>query len=492
MIKAFQLATPLYLLTDGAKVATSVATHHWYYGFDLAVERERGMDDTEDHLHGATFYTTLEAGESITFVASTEPNRELDGQVALEFRRHYEQQLLQNSPVTEHTPPWVRQLVLAADQFIVDRASPDRPEGKTIMAGYPWFGDWGRDTMIALPGLTLYTGREDVARSILRTFAQYVDRGMLPNRFPDRGDTPDYNTVDATLWYFEAIRAYVEASGDEELVRELFPILAGIIDWYKRGTRYNIRLDPEDGLIYAGEAGTQLTWMDAKVGNWVVTPRMGKPIEVNALWYHALQMMIRFAQQLGKPHDEYQQLAQQTAKGFARFWNDSAEYCYDVLDTPDGNDPSLRPNQILAVSLPPLGSNSYACLLNAKRQRQVVEICAQELLTSYGLRSLAPDDPQYKGTYTGDLVRRDGAYHQGTVWGWLMGPFVLAHLRVYKNPSLAREFLQPLANHLFGAGVGNMSEIFEGNAPMRPCGCPAQAWTVAEVLRAWFLSQPNA
>ncbi|MEB3283492.1 MAG: amylo-alpha-1,6-glucosidase [Lyngbya sp.] len=491
-IKAFQLATPLYLLTDGAKVATSIATHPWYYGFDLAVERERGLDDSEDHLHGATFHTTLEAGQSITFVASTSPSPQLNGEIALASRRHYEQQLLQNSPVSEQTPQWIHQLVLAADQFIVERPTADEPEGKTIMAGYPWFGDWGRDTMISLPGLTLYTGRLDVARSILRTFAQYVDQGMLPNRFPDRGDLPDYNAVDATLWYFEAIRAYVDASGDESLVQELFPILAEIIDWYKRGTRYNIRLDPEDGLIYAGEPGVQLTWMDAKVGDWVVTPRMGKPIEVNALWYHALQMMMRFAQQLGKPYDEYQQLAQQTAKGFARFWNDEAEYCYDVLDTPKGNDASLRPNQILAVSLPPFAANSYPCLLNAKRQRQVVDICAQELLTSYGLRSLAPDDPQYKGSYTGDLLRRDGAYHQGTVWGWLMGPFVLAHLRVYKNSAQAREFLQPLSDHLLGAGVGSMSEIFEGNAPMRPCGCPAQAWTVAEVLRAWFLSEPNA
>ncbi|EAW36947.1 amylo-alpha-1,6-glucosidase [Lyngbya sp. PCC 8106] len=491
-IKAFQLATPLYLLTDGAKVATSLATHPWYYGFDLAVERERGLDDTEDHLHGATYYTTLEAGQSITFVATTEPHPQLNGQIALLSRYNYEQKLIQNSPVTEQTPAWVRQLVLAADQFIVDRPTPDEPEGKTIIAGYPWFGDWGRDTMISLPGLTLYTGRLDVARSILRTFAQYVDQGMLPNRFPDRGDAPDYNTVDATLWYFEAIRAYVDASNDEGLIQELFPILADIIDWYKQGTRYNIKLDPEDGLIYAGEPGTQLTWMDAKVGDWVVTPRMGKPIEVNVLWYHALQMMIRFAQKLGKPHDEYQQLAQQTAKGFARFWNEAAEYCYDVLDTPNGNDASLRPNQILAVSLPPLGENSYACLLNSRRQRQVVEICAQELLTSYGLRSLAPDDPEYQGTYTGNQLQRDGAYHQGTVWGWLMGPFVLAHLRVYKNSDQAREYLQPLADHLFAAGVGNMSEIFEGNAPMRPCGCPAQAWTVAEVLRAWFLSEPQA
>ncbi|MDY7022253.1 MAG: amylo-alpha-1,6-glucosidase, partial [Cyanobacteriota bacterium] len=440
-IKAFQLATPLYLLTDGTKVATSLATHPWYYGFDLAVERERGLDDSEDHLHGATFYTTLEAGQSITFIISTESQPQLNSQIALDARHHYEQQLLQNSPLTEESPPWIRQLILAADQFIVDRPTSDEPQGKTIIAGYPWFGDWGRDTMISLPGLTLYTGRLDVARSILRTFAQYVDRGMLPNRFPDVGDTPDYNTVDATLWYFEAIRAYVDASGDEALVGELFPILVEIIDWYKRGTRYNIHLDPEDGLIYAGEPGTQLTWMDAKVGDWVVTPRMGKPIEVNVLWYHALQMMIRFAQQLGKPADDYQKLAQQTAKGFARFWNEAAEYCYDVLDTPEGNDPSLRPNQILAVSLPPFGEKSYACLLNPRRQRQVVEICAQELLTSYGLRSLAVDDPEYHGIYTGDQLQRDGAYHQGTVWGWLMGPFVLAHLRVYKDPVLAREFL---------------------------------------------------
>ncbi len=487
-IKAFPLAAPLYLLSTATKVAVSSPIHPWHYGFDLAMERYRGLDDTEDHLHAVTFHTTLEVGQTLTFVASTEPNPQLDGQIALESRRAYEQQLIQHSPVTESTPSWIRQLVWAADQFIVDRHTPQETDGKTIIAGYPWFSDWGRDTMIALSGLTLYTGRPEVARSILRTFARYVDQGMLPNRFPDQGDRPDYNTVDATLWYFEAVRAYLDSSQDQTLLSELFPILADIIQFYKNGTRYNIHLDPDDGLIYAGESRTQLTWMDAKVDEWVVTPRIGKPIEVNALWYHALQLMIRFAKQLGKPAEEYETLAKRTAKGFARFWNEAADYCYDVLDTPKGHDAALRPNQIFVVSLPPIGTPTYPSLLTLPKQRQVVDICAQELLTSFGLRSLAPDDPYYQGIYGGDQLQRDGAYHQGTAWGWLIGPYVLAHLRVYKNPTLAREFLEPMAHHLLTHGVGSLSEIFDGNAPMEPRGCIAQAWTVAEVLRAWFLT----
>ena len=352
--------------------------------------------------------------------------------------------------------------------------------------------------MIALPGLTICTGRSDIARSILRTFARYVDRGMLPNRFPDSGGAPEYNTVDATLWYFEAIRAYYEATGDDELLTEIWPILCEIIDWHIKGTRYNIRVDPDDGLIYAGETGVQLTWMDAKVGDWVVTPRIGKPIEISALWYNAVQAMVSFAQKLGKPHYEYQQLADRTAAGFTRFWNDATGYCYDVLDGPDGHDGSLRPNQIFAVSLPldlsaeELRVNEthrYKPLLTPDRRRGVVDACAQHLLTSVGLRSLSPEDAQYRGEYAGDLLQRDRAYHQGTVWGWLMGPFVLAHLQVYKDPAQARELLQPMADHLLAGGVGSLGEIFEGEAPHSPRGCIAQAWTVAEVLRAWLAIQ---
>ncbi|MEJ6483286.1 amylo-alpha-1,6-glucosidase [Nostoc punctiforme UO1] len=480
-VTAYPDAAPVYLLSDGG--STSIADN-WYYGFDLAVERYRGLRDREDHLHAATFEVTLNPGEAITFVASTEKQANLNAEAALKLRRAQEQKLTgiwkTNQPLkTKESPIWIKQLILAADQFIVDRPMAEDPYGKTIIAGYHWFSDWGRDTMISLPGLTISTGRPEVARSILRTFARYVDQGMLPNRFPDAGDQPEYNTVDATLWYFEAVRAYYSATDDDTLLAELFPILADIIDWHCRGTRYNIHLDAADGLLYAGVAGVQLTWMDAKVDDWVVTPRIGKPIEVNALWYNALRTMAKFARHLGKPHQEYEAMADRAKYRFSRFWNDETGYCYDVLDTPDGDDAALRPNQIFAVSLP-------ESPLTLAQQKSVVEVCGRRLLTSHGLRSLAPDHPQYQDKYGGNQYQRDGAYHQGTVWGWLLGPFVLAHLRVYKNPEQARQFLEPMANHLTTHGLGSLSEIFDGDAPMTARGCIAQAWTVAEVLRAWL------
>jgi predicted glycogen debranching enzyme len=486
-VQGFPTATPVYFLTENP-VKISQPQPCWYYGYDLAVERYRGLDNKEDHLHTLTFQGTIEPGQSLTLVVSTEPQPQLHGETAWQVRQGYEQGLIETAALPTQTPQWLQQLVLAANQFIVERSTADIPDGKTIIAGYPWFGDWGRDTMISLPGLTLQTGQIEVARSILWTFAQYIDRGMLPNRFPDGTDQPDYNTVDATLWYFEAIRAYLDQTGDQDFLKALFPKLADIVAWHRQGTRYNVHLDPEDGLIYAGQEGTQLTWMDAKVGDWVVTPRMGKPIEVNALWYNALRLMIRFAQLLGEPTTEYETLAQKTVTGFQRYWNSTLGYCYDVLDTPDGNDAALRPNQLLAVAFPTLQSDRHFPLLTPLQQRQVVDICAQHLLTSYGLRSLAPDDPQYQGIYGGNPLQRDGAYHQGTVWGWLMGPFVQAHLQVYQNPTLAREFLQPFSDHLWDHGMGSLSEIFDGDAPMKPRGCIAQAWTVAEVLRTWCLT----
>jgi predicted glycogen debranching enzyme len=364
-------ATPLYLSSD---TATATPAHNWHYNFDLAVERYRGLSDREDHLHAATFTVTLNPGESIIFVASTDPQPNLDGAEALKLRHNQEQKLinlwkLNRSETINHSqdrPAWIDRLVLAADQFIVDRSVPNIPNGKTIIAGYHWFGDWGRDTMISLPGLTIATGRSEIARSILLTFAKYVDRGMLPNRFPDAGDVPEYNTVDATLWYFEAIRSYYDATADDDLLEELFPVLAEIIDWHCRGTRYNIHLDASDGLLYAGEQGVQLTWMDAKVDDWVVTPRIGKPIEINALWYCALRSISKFARQLGKPYKEYDAIADRALIKFSRFWNPDLGYCYDVLDSPDGDDPSLRPNQIFAVSLPGIGAKGYAPLLTSK------------------------------------------------------------------------------------------------------------------------------
>ncbi|MGJ3252614.1 MAG: amylo-alpha-1,6-glucosidase [Elainellaceae cyanobacterium] len=487
-VHAFDQATPFYLWADKG---TLLEAHDWYYGFDLAIERYRGLGDRDDHLHAATLQVVLSPGDAISMVASTDPYANTDGTVALASRHQYELGLLNrwsSTPylITENAPDWIKQLVLAADQFIVDRPLLNQPDGKTIIAGYPWFGDWGRDTMISLAGLTVYTGRPEIARPILRTFAHYIDQGMLPNVFPDAGETPDYNTIDATLWYFEAIWSYYTATRDDDLLDELFPALADIIHWHQHGTRHNIHWDSTDGLLYGGESGVQLTWMDAKVDDWVVTPRVGKPVEVNALWHNALGIMAAIANILDKPHDTYQQLAQQTAHGFSRFWNSRMGYCYDVIDTPTGNDESLRPNQIFAISLSSSRSPALIPLLSADRQRCVLNACSQALLTSHGLRSLAPHDLHYQGQYGGNRHQRDGAYHQGTVWGWLLGPMAIAHLQIYQNPIQAQQILSPFANHLQSHCVGNLSEIFDGDAPMTPRGAFAQAWTVAEILRAWL------
>ncbi len=474
-VTAFDEATPFVLMCKDAEIQLA---HAWYRGVQLSTEAYRGLDVAEDHLHAGSFELTLEPGASATIVLSTETNPELDGDRALAERRAYENDLLAQAPLPD-TPPEVQHLVLAADQFVVDREASGADRGKSVIAGYPWFGDWGRDTMIALPGLTLATDRAEVAATILRTFAHFVNEGMLPNRFPDVGEEPEYNTVDATLWYVEAIRAYHQATGDDDLVRDLLPTLRDIIGWHQRGTRYQIHVDEEDGLLYAGEPGVQLTWMDAKVGDWVVTPRIGKPVEINALWYNALRTMAAFIRHLGeKGESAFEQQARQVKRSFARFWNDERGYCFDVLDGPHGDEASLRPNQLFAVSL----AHSP---LPLDQQKAVVDACAAHLLTSHGLRSLAPGDAAYVGHYGGSPYERDGAYHQGTVWGWLIGPFADAHLRVYGDPATTRSFLLPLLRHLHGACVGSMSEIFDGDAPFAPRGAIAQAWTVAEVLRMW-------
>lgn len=471
-VSAYPNAVPYYLTISDGEV---LPAHIWYHRFDLATERYRGLVERENHLHAASFSVTLPVGDSVTIAASTRPDASLDGETLLEERYRYERELLQGG-----RPPWIQQLTLAADQFIVARPLADEPDGKTIIAGYPWFGDWGRDTMIALPGLTLVTGRPEIARQILLTFSRYLDRGMLPNLFPDAGEKPEYNTVDAILWYFEALREYFQRTGDREFLEIIFPALEEVIHWHRRGTRYNIHLD-SDGLLYAGEEGVQLTWMDAKVDERVITPRMGKPVEINALWFNALKIMSAFAGYLGKSAGEYDRLAADTLAGFDRFWNPSRGYCFDVLDTPDGDDERLRPNQIFTVSL------NVEELLTPARRKAIVDICATRLLTCHGLRSLDPADLDYRGTYGGDRFRRDAAYHQGTAWGWLIGPFVQAHLRVYGNRAIARTFLEPMENHLKEACTGSLSEIFDGDAPFAPRGAFAQAWTVGEVIRAWSL-----
>jgi len=478
-VLAFAGAVPFYLLT----AATAEPAHDWYRNFDLACERDRGLDDQEDHLCAGTLRATLRSEESLTVVCSTDSKPVLDGRKTWEARVRHERGLLErwtglHAPISLSTPSWMKQLVLAADQFIVTRPLKSDSAACSVIAGYHWFGDWGRDTMIALPGLALSTGRPEVSRSVLRTFAQFVDRGMLPNVFPDAGETPQYNTVDAALWYFEAVRQHFEATKDEKFLSEIFPTLVEIIDWHIRGTRYGICVDSSDSLLHAGEESVQLTWMDAKVGDWVVTPRSGKPIEVNALWLNSLVSMSRFAAILQKPHERYDSMAEHLRRSFQRFWNQSKQYCFDVIDGPRGDDSSLRPNQIFAVSLP-------ESPLTEAQQHAVLDACARHLFTSFGLRSLSPGHRDYCGTYSGGPQERDSVYHQGTVWGWLLGPFVQAHLRVFGDVAAAASFLEPIASHLYTYGLGTAGEIFNGDVPFTPRGCIAQAWTVGEWIRAW-------
>lgn len=473
-------AAPFYLLSG---VAAAQPQHQWYRDFDLAAERYRGLEDREDHLFAGVFCARLAPGQPITIVLSTEAEPSLDGDLAMAERRTLEEKLQHQGVAARpqaalDAPPWIRQLVLAAAQFPVRRPLPAMPEGHSIIAGYPWFGEWGRDTMVALPGLALETGQHELARSILQSCAKCIDQGILPNLFPEGGEAPGYNAVDAALWFVEAVRQYRSATLDLSFVAELFDVLAAIVDWYTRGTRYSIRVDESDGLLYAGEPGVQLTWMDAKVGDRVITARTGKPVEVNALWYNALRTMARFAFELNKLPEVYTSLAERVKKSFGRFWNAEAGCCYDVLDGPGGNDPTMRPNQIFAVSLP-------ESPLSPEQQKSVVDFCGRRLVTPHGLRTLDPADPRYQGHYGGPPAVRDAAYHQGTVWAWLLGPFVLAHLRVYHEPRRAFAFLESMAEHVAAQGLGSVSEIFDGDAPYLARGAFAQAWSVAEVLRAW-------
>lgn len=465
------------LRVGGAGMTVSAADS-WYRGFLLALERDRGFDCADDALHMATASAELVQGDDASLVMSTDSDTVDPAKVRRQVKSE------ERAIVAGY---WRRQagaadgvgarLALAASQFVVRR--DDGPqEGATIIAGYHWFTDWGRDTMIALPGLTLETGRFEIARKILSTYAHHLDGGMLPNRFPDAGDAVEFNTVDATLWFVEALRLYVEATDDVGFAGEVWPVLETIVRHHEQGTRHGIAVDPADGLLRSGEPGLQLTWMDAKVGDWVVTPRTGKCVEVNALWYSALMTMAAIAGRVGREPEPWLRRASVVKAGFQRFWYHGAGHLYDVLDGPAGDDASLRPNQIFAVSLP-------SSPLALEVMRAVVDKCASSLVTSHGLRSLAPDHPDYRPTYEGGPRARDGAYHQGTVWAWLIGPFALAHYRVHGDARVARSFLDPLVDHLSSHGVGSVSEIFDGDAPHRPRGAVAQAWSVSEVLRAW-------
>jgi predicted glycogen debranching enzyme len=467
-VRAFEGAIPFRVLAEGGQCAP---INEWYWNFRHREETARGLDDRSDLYVPVNFSKRLRAGDQLTLILTTERSPETTASHALDSERCRERVLLQRANAAE-ADPVIQQLVLAADQFIV-RRDVDAQPGQSVIAGYHWFNDWGRDTMISLPGLTLSTDRAQDGAGILHTFAPYLDQGMLPNNFPDStGALPGYNTVDATLWYVVAIHRYALATGDEGLVDELLPVMRSIVDWHERGTRYGIGVDPTDGLLRAGESGVQLTWMDAKIGDWVVTPRIGKPVEVQALWYNALRIVASLAS-----NSEYSAMADRVRDSFIqRFFRADLGYLADVVDGPNGDELQLRPNQIFAVSLPhPLVEGAVAA--------SVVDKVGRALLTGLGLRSLSPNHPTYRGDYRGDPAQRDGGYHQGPVWTWLLGPYAEAHFRIHGDRAAALALLRPVEQHLRDACVGSVSEILEGDAPHRPVGCVAQAWGVAETLR---------
>jgi predicted glycogen debranching enzyme len=470
-ITPYQGVPTLYLAHHGAEVRQEGG---WYRNFEYDRERDRGLDFQEDLYNPCTLVLNFSANPRQSLIASTTPQAVSSADALLKSEIQRRKKI---DAMAANQQPFVQMLTRAADQYIVKRG-----EGNTVIAGYHWFSDWGRDTMIALPGLTLSTGRPEVAKNILMAFAGSVDRGMLPNRFPDAGETPEYNTVDATLWYFEAVRAYLAHTGDFDFVQtHLYGVLEDIISWHERGTRYGIRVDA-DGLLLAGEPGAQLTWMDAKIGDWVVTPRHGKPVEIEALWYNALVVMDDLAQRFGRTAESthYRELAERAKTNFSKlFWNSSAGCLYDVVSG-DNRDASIRPNQIIAVSL-------FHKMLTPEQSAMVVESVQQHLLTPFGLRSLAPSDPQYHGRYGGDSRSRDSVYHQGTVWPWLMGPFLKAYVEVNgrspKALNQAANWLSELTHFIENEGAGQLPEVFDGDAPHRPGGCIAQAWSVSELLR---------
>ena len=451
-------------------------TGYWYRNFEYDIERERGFDFREDLFQpfALKFEFSNLKSEIVSLTASTEV-RKIETVEALR-----KNEISRRAAVVEQAgfkDEFLQQLVAASDQFIVSRGAE-----KSIIAGYHWFSDWGRDTMIALHGLTLTTNRAEICRSVLLEFSRHISQGMLPNRFPDVGEEPEYNTVDATLWYFEAVRAYLEKTGDYDFVeKDLYEKLVEIIIWHLRGTRFDIHVDT-DGLLWAGDENTQLTWMDAKYGETAFTPRYGKAVEIQSLWYNALRVMEDLAEKFGDKSGcaQYAAMADLCEFSFSQsFWNKEENCLFDCIN--GERDASVRPNQIFAVSL----KNS---LLPLDKAQKVVRKVEEELLTPVGLRSLSPKDPKYRSRYEGNGFERDSAYHQGTVWAWLAGAFFTAYAKVFADEPDTNEklksWLKPFEEHLQEAGVGQITEIFDAEPPHTPRGCVAQAWSVAEILRA--------
>ena len=481
---------PLRIATEGAVTFTRREERRDQIMF--AVEEARGFRARGGLWSPGTFAADLSAGESIALIASTEPVDVASAMSAAEMfdLEHERKRRLLSLAAASATHGDVEgQLVIAADQFIIQpvgrvrdtlRALAVGDELRTVVAGYHWFTDWGRDTMISLEGLTLATGRHREAAFILRTFAHYVRDGLIPNLFPDGSDEGLYHTADATLWFFHAVDRYTRVSGDDNLVRAILPTMRAIVEAHMRGTRFAIGVDPMDGLLRQGAEGYQLTWMDAKVDGWVVTARRGKAVEINALWYNALCLLSRWERDFGdaeRSHTYTAEARRVRASFNRRFWNPKRGYLFDVVDGPDGDDDACRPNQIFSISLP-------NPVLDDARWGDVLGVVREKLLTPVGLRSLSPDHPDYKSRYFGDLRARDAAYHQGTVWAWLIGPWIDAWLRLHPADTKgARSFLDGLIAHIPEFGVGSIAEIFDAEEPFTPRGCIAQAWSVAEVLR---------
>ncbi|BCL80232.1 glycogen debranching protein [Ktedonobacteria bacterium brp13] len=510
-VRAQEGAPAYHLIADPSTAFT--ASGLWYWHIWHRSDHERGLPDQEDYYQPGLFHMTLTPGmrKTVVLMAETETScswgyggahhEELVAHALMRHQRRVRQILAvadRSIDNLQMSDPVLARLIMAADQFIVARpdysdpsatTQPLRlsPNRKTIIAGYPWFADWGRDTMISLPGLMLYTGRYSEARGLLKAYISYVRHGLIPNRFPDAHEEPIepiYNTIDATLWLFRALDHYISKTGDWSLLKELFLELSEIIQWHIQGTDFGIGVDPDDGLLRGGVPGAQLTWMDAKVDDWVVTPRYGKPVEVNALWYYALTMMETWAVHLSTDAALYGQLRSQVRQNFAaRFWNEEGGYLYDVVDVngvSQQNDATLRPNQLFAASL-------VHDLLSEQQVASLFQKVTAELLTPVGLRTLSPHDPNYHPHFAGDRYQRDSAYHQGTVWPWLMGAYVDVHLRVHNNPAAVVPLLEPLIRQLWSSCLGTLSEVAEPEPPYTPAGCIAQAWSVAELLRSWDL-----
>ena len=448
----------------------------WYRHIQFPVEQQRGLDAEEDWWSPGEFTFDLESGSTRTLAFTSEAIDRLDVVALVKHEKSRRATVRQAVPAADSL---AGELWHASEMYLSERGTQH-----TVIAGYPWFTDWGRDTFISLPGLCLVTGRLDMAWQVIASFAAHVSEGMVPNRFPDAGEEPEYNTIDASLWFVHAIDCYLAASRDEIRVRETaWPSVKQILDGYRRGTRYGIRMD-KDGLIAGGVPGAQLTWMDAKVGDWVVTPRHGKPVEIQALWVRALEAGETLARRFGEA-DYADRCRNDRSNAIAsfrkRFWYEDGGYLYDVIDGPEGNDASFRPNQLYAVSL-------VDDLVPRDRAQQILRLVEAQLLTPVGLRTLSPHDLRYCARYEGGVMERDGAYHQGTVWPFLLGPFVTAWMKAFGQSAVtrnkARSFLAGLEAHLHEACLGHVSEIFDAEAPHLPRGCFAQAWSVAEPLRA--------